>query len=65
MIRELYNLLVWEYGLLERGVKARRHRITGRIEFVLWKKGEKQGDHVHTEDYWYEAASGHEFTPLK
>lgn len=38
----------WEYGTCRAG-RARRHRRTGEVQFILWKAGE-QG---HAEDYWY------------
>jgi hypothetical protein len=50
---------VWEYGTLETGTKARRHKATGEIQFVLWKAGE-QG---HVEDFYYQAGYGHQFIP--
>ncbi len=52
----------YDYGTLQdfEG-RARQHRFSGRIEFVLWEKGQ-QGN---TEDYWAEAGSGHVFVPDK
>lgn len=38
----------WEYGAC-RGLKARRNRHTGEVQFVLWKAGERG----HVEDYWH------------
>ena len=38
------------------GLNARRNRITGDVEFVLWKTGE-QG---HLEDYWHRFGLGAE-----
>ena len=38
----------WQYGTCRNRV-ARRHRIKGNVQFVLWKAGE----HGHTKDYWY------------
>jgi hypothetical protein len=38
------------------GMKARRHRRSGQIEFVLWKSGESG----HTTDFWARAGEGHE-----
>lgn len=49
----------YEYGTLGNGLRARRHRRSGLVEFVLWKAGE-QG---HEEDYWHRAGDGHEFIP--
>ena len=44
--------VVRRYGLYEYGVcnrlRARRNRITGEVQFVLWKAGE-QG---HKDDWW-------------
>lgn len=42
---------VWEYGTAGKHQRlARRHRINGNVQMVLWKAGE-QG---HTEDFWYD-----------
>jgi hypothetical protein len=38
---------VWEYGTCGEGV-ARRHRIKGNVQFVIWRAGE-QG---HDKDCW-------------
>ena len=54
----------WEYGTA--GLppyRARRHRKTGDVQFVLWEAGQ-QG---HTEDYWINFSSFwyHTFKPDK
>jgi hypothetical protein len=56
---------LWQYGTciithyeefnnhetaVSRPVPARKHRIRGNVQFVLWKAGE-QG---HAEDYWHD-----------
>lgn len=44
---------LWEYGKVIRTnslpTVARRNKLSGEVQFVLWKKGE-QG---HKEDYWH------------
>jgi len=45
----------WEYGTTARGSRARRHRITGEVQFVLWNAGERG----HTEDYWHRMDESH------
>jgi len=54
LLRRLDSTL-WQHGTV-RGKPARRQRITGECQFVLWKAGE-QG---HTEDYWHRFGTGHE-----
>lgn len=44
-MRALLNL--WEYGVCN-NMRARRNRLTGAVQFILWKAGE-QG---HEKDYW-------------
>ena len=39
----------YEYGFFREGQKARRDRITGAVQFILWNAGE-QG---HDKDFWY------------
>lgn len=53
---------LYEYGICG-GKKARRSRLTGEVQFVLWKAGE-QG---HTKDYWHKFGDGWEkdFKPSK
>ena len=46
---------LYEYGTCGDG-PARRNRLTGEVQFVLWKAGE-QG---HTEDYWHKFGAGWE-----
>lgn len=44
---------LWIYGTVEMPhgiVSARKHRIKGNVQFVLWKAGE-QG---HKEDFWHD-----------
>lgn len=46
--------IIWEYGICTVDgttikQKARRHKIKGNVQFILWKAGE-QG---HQEDYWH------------
>jgi hypothetical protein len=54
-IHELLHNAVWEYGTCKT-VHAPRHakrdRITGEVWFVLWEKGDRQGEHVYAEDFW-------------
>lgn len=38
---------VWEYGTCN-NQRARRHKLKGNVQFVLWKAG-KQG---HNKDFW-------------
>lgn len=56
-------LSIWDYGTCEtehiwkgkteKSIRpARKHRITGAVQFVLWKVGDKQGDYTYTEDFW-------------
>ena len=47
--------LLYEYGKMGI-VTARRNRITGKLEILLWKAGQ-QG---HKTNYWHEAGAGHE-----
>lgn len=49
---------VWEYGKLNNGVKARRNKLTGKVQLLLWKAGE-QG---HTEDCYHKVGHGWENT---
>ena len=54
--------ILWEYGTCKgRDGVVRRHRITGKVEFVLWKAGE-QG---HNEDCWHEMGFGWEDSFVK
>ena len=39
----------WERGTCK-GVRARRHKKTGEVQFILWRKGE----HGHRKDYWHQ-----------
>lgn len=41
----------WVPGSFRDGKRARRHRKTGVVQFVMWNAGE-QG---HAEDYWINA----------
>jgi len=46
----------WEYGTCTTDFarsKARRHRLTGEVQFVLWRRGQRQGEHLYTADYWH------------
>ncbi len=52
--RPEHRPLLMVYGTCK-GSRARRHRITGTVEFVLWKAGE-QG---HAEDFWYPMHEDH------
>jgi hypothetical protein len=63
MIARLYDWLTrepYEYGYvciiteLRTGQRARRHRYTGEVQFVLWHAGEQ----CHTTDYWYPMGDG-------
>lgn len=42
----------WEYGTCKIDGydpnRARRHRLNGEVQFLLWKAGE----HGHAKDYW-------------
>ena len=49
---------LYEFGTVSNGTPARRNRLTGEVQFVLWKAGE-QG---HAEDYWHEFGDGWETT---
>lgn len=46
---------LYEYGTCA-GKKARRNRLTGEVQFLLWKARE-QG---HTENYWHKFGDGWE-----
>lgn len=46
---------LYEYGTC-RDKPARRNRITGEVQFVLWNAGEQN----HTEDYWHKFGDGWE-----
>lgn len=53
----LFGFRPWEMGTvtLSYGTRvARRHRVTGEVQFVLWNAGE-QG---HKEDYWHRFCCG-------
>ena len=53
---------IWEYGTcLNR--PARRHRVCGNVQFILWKAGE-QG---HAKDFWFDMNKDHwkGFVPSK
>lgn len=66
----LYGVVdsVWVYGVLN-NIRARKHRITGQAQFVLWKKGDqKEVDGIgHLEDKWHNFGDGwsDRFTPFK
>lgn len=53
---------IWEYGEC-RERKARRHKLSGNVQFVIWQAGE----HGHTSDYWVDFNSWwwKEFKPIK
>lgn len=55
--------LIWEYGMLETGVRARRNRWNGVVQFVLWKRGDKQGNFTYQTDFWHVVGYGHQFIP--
>ena len=44
----------WTYGTCN-NMPARKHKIKGNVQFILWKTGE-QG---HKEDYWINFDSSH------
>ena len=46
--------IIYEYGWIGTGRKARRNKITGEVTFLLWEKGE-QG---HKEDFYYKVGDG-------
>lgn len=48
VVNLLGRIRIWEHGRC-RDRPARRDRITGEVQFVLWKAGE-QG---HQQDYWH------------
>ena len=50
----IFSKLFWVYGTIG-NITARKHRITGRVEFLLWPAGE-QG---HKRDYWYPPHEDH------
>jgi hypothetical protein len=43
----------WEYGHI-RSTPARRHKLNGNVQFILWHKGDQKNvDGIgHTEDKW-------------
>lgn len=47
------NYEEWEYGECNGGI-ARRHKVNGNVQFVLWKAGQ-QG---HKQDYWHNFGGG-------
>jgi len=60
MLKKFFHKLKWVYGTCTSGEDkhihtqtARRNRFTGEVQFILWHKGEKQGDYLYTEDYWH------------
>lgn len=44
----------WQYGVCTAvsTKRARRHRLTGEVQFVLWEKGYQVGDYTYADDYW-------------
>lgn len=40
----------YQYGQCK-GRRARRHRLSREVQFVLWARGHKIGDYTYTEDY--------------
>ena len=42
------SFCVWDYGTCS-NKQARKHKLAGNVQFVLWKKGE-QG---HKKNYWH------------
>jgi hypothetical protein len=57
------NWLFWKDGFLASGRRAKKHRITGKIVFLLWNEGDKRGGAVPLPEYWHKAGDGHEFIP--
>ena len=57
-IKTIKAKLNWEYGSCV-NKKARRHKINGNVQFILWKTGECG----HKEDYWqdFDKSWWHEF----
>jgi hypothetical protein len=51
----------WEYGTSDVGGECRRHRLTGRIEFILWPIGHPRG--YSDRPFWCEMGAGHTFIP--
>ena len=46
----IINKLIWEYGTCGNHNRvARKHRLYGNVQFVLWKAGEQN----HKKDYWH------------
>lgn len=50
------RLDVFEYGRIGNGLRARRNRFTGEVQFLLWKAGE-QG---HDSDFYQCVGAGWE-----
>lgn len=50
----------WEYGHIASGSRARRHRLTGRVEFELWPAGHERG--YPDRPFWHVVGYGHEAT---
>lgn len=44
----------WQYGRIANGMRCRRHRNTGRVEFMLWMPGQ----HGHKNGYWHVVGEG-------
>lgn len=62
-LRSLFNSdVVWEYGVCNKQ-QARRHRLHGNVQFLLWYAGE----HGHLKDYWinFDSSWWPEFKPDK
>ncbi len=46
----------WEHGLCRGNIPARRHRVKGNVQFVIWKEGEqgyKEEQWIDFNEYWW------------
>lgn len=49
---------MWEYGKLD-GKIARRHRLGGNVQFVMWSEGHMVNGFTYPEDWWLNYDSSH------
>lgn len=48
-----YNSSQWKKGDKYLNTRyARRNRLTGEVQFILWHIGDKQRDYIYTENFW-------------
>ena len=59
----IHNIMgaLWIYGICK-GRHSRKNKITGDVQFILWKKGDqKEVDGIgHLKDKWHNFGKGHE-----